>query len=304
VYNLFRRLEYTMDWVYFTVLNALKPEILTFSPEVFFLDAKSKRQITITGRNIESEALIMLRPRGVSAEETVDIRPLGITVKGDTALLTFDKKTIMPGDYTIYIRNPGGLEDSLGIFRILLHEDEEGRAAGARRPDIVVSAGYAPLMPLYGGLFTGDAFERAIFPLGFAARVGVLPLKRSWGDLGAELNASWHKMEEQKNNYRVTAHDIGAHLNVLYQVWLPNRIMALGFRLGAGINLVKDLYLDDGRQPLSSMYCSLDAGFSFRWHIKGPFFIEPGVDFIHILSFSDRSQPGYLMPALSLGWQF
>jgi hypothetical protein len=318
VYNLFRRLEYTMDWVYFTVLNALKPEILTFSPEAFFLGARSKRQLTITGRNIAPDALIMLRPLGgSSAEDGQGIRPLNTTFKGDTARLTFDNETLAPGAYDVYVRNPGGLEDSKGIFRVLPGQESEasgGQTANARsrRPDIIISAGYAPVIPLYGSLFSDGAFIRPvftgpIFPLGAAARVGLLPLKRDWGYVGVELNASWFKMEEQTKYYMVAAQDIAAHVGLLYQLWLPKRIMAINFRLGAGVNLVTDFYFDygDGREdPLTSLYLSLDAGLSFQWHIKGPFFIDAGVDFTHVLSLDDHSQPGYLRPALSLGWQF
>ncbi|GHV79940.1 hypothetical protein AGMMS49944_17310 [Spirochaetia bacterium] len=308
VYNLLRQLEYTMDYVYFTVLNALQPEILTISPEAFFPKTRSPWQITITGRNIDPEALIMLRPLG--APDGQDIRPRSTTFKGETLLLTFDKKELPPGIYDVYIRNPGGLADSRGILTV--HEKSE--AAGEKtadtrftRPDIIISAGYVPAVPLYGGLFRGDAFESAIFPLGFAARVGVLPLKRNWGNLGAELNASWHKLEEQKSNYTVTAHDIGLYLNLLYQLWLPNRKMALNFHLGAGINWVADFYFDygDGKEdPLTSAYLSLDAGFTFQWRFWGPLFLETGIDFIHVFSPKDQSQPGYLRPTLSIGGQF
>ncbi|GHV74575.1 hypothetical protein AGMMS49940_18770 [Spirochaetia bacterium] len=52
------------------------------------------------------------------------------------------------------------------------------------------------------------------------------------------------------------------------------------------------------------MYLSLDAGLSFRWYIKGHFFIDAGADFTHVLTSGDSSQPGYLQPALNIGWQF
>jgi hypothetical protein len=320
VYNLYRKLEYTMDWEYFTVLSALKPEILSFFPEVFILDTESPRQITLTGRNIDPQALIMLRRRGVPLEETGGIRPRSIALEGNTALLTFDTETLAPGIYDVYIRNPGGLEGSLGIFTVRLHESEEGEiAAGvpgepdkpvektSRRFDIIASAGYAPFIPLYGDLFSDGVFENPFVPLGFAARAGLLPLKRNWGYVGAELNVSWHRLEEEKDDYTVAAHDIGAHLNLLYQLWLPNRIMALNFRLGTGINLIADFYFDygDGRDdPLTSVYLSLDTGISFQWRIKGTLFAEAGIDFIHIFSPDDEYHPGYLRPTLSIGGQF
>jgi hypothetical protein len=310
VYNLYRQLEYTMDWVYFTVFSALKPEILTFSPEAFFLDTESRWQITISGRDIDPEALVLLRSRGVSVEKTVDIHPLSMALEKNTVRLTFDKAQLAPGAYNLYVRNPGGLEDALGIFRVQLHAPAPGESpsqAPSRRLGILVSAGYAPLIPLYGGLFNDTAFSRPIFPLGIAIRVGVLPLKRDWGSLGAELNASWNRLKEQKENYTIMAQNLEAHLNILYQVWLSNRIMAFNFRLGAGINVVRDFYFDYGdgaADPLTGIYLSLNAGLSFQWYIKGPFFIETGMDFTHILSLNDQSQPGYLKPSVGVGWRF
>jgi hypothetical protein len=312
VYNLFRQLEYRMDWVYFTVLNALQPEILTFFPEAFFTDGESPWQITIIGRNIDPEAFFMLRPRDVSREEAGGIRPRNITFEENTALLTFERTQLAPGAYDVFVRNPGGLEDTVGIFEVRErvtageNSDEPGEKT-SRRPDIMISAGYAPAIPLYGGLFHRGAFIQPAFPLGFAVRAGALPLKRHWGYLGAELNAAWYTMKEQSENYTIEAQDIGVYLNLLYQLWLPNRIMAFNFRLGTGLNLVADFYFDygDGKEdPMTGAYLSLDAGFTFQWRITGPLFLETGLDFIHVFSPNDRFQPGYFRPTLSIGGQF
>ncbi|GHV76133.1 hypothetical protein AGMMS49942_09540 [Spirochaetia bacterium] len=305
VYNLYRKLEYTMDWEYFTVLSAIKPEVLTFSPEVFFLDSGPPWQLTLTGRNIDPQAFIVLRLRGIPVENAEDIRPLGIALEGESlAVLTFNREQLVPGDYNVVIRNPGGLEDTLGILKVQLQKTPH------QRPDIIVSAGYAPAIPLNGGLFNGDVFPNPAFPLGINFRFGLLPLKRSWGSLGAELSASWYKMEDQKDTYTVAAQDIGAYLNLLYQwwlPWLPKRPLALNFRLGVGVNLVTDFYFDYGdgaKDPMSSAYFSLDTGLSFQWRFKGPFFIDAGADFIHIFSPDDNSPWWYFRPSLSFGGQF
>ncbi|GHV27730.1 hypothetical protein AGMMS4952_09930 [Spirochaetia bacterium] len=312
VYNLFRRLEYTMDWVYFTVLNALKPEILTFSPEAFSLETGFPRQITITVRDVDPQAVLMLRPLSVSSGEGGQgIHPVKTALEGNTARLTFEDKQLAPGTYDVYVRNPGGLEDSKGLFRVRPHGSEESgeKTPGgrSRRPDIVISAEYAPALPLYGGLFSNGVFTSPVFLPGAAIRAGVLPLKRNWGYLGAELNVSWFKMEDQTKEYTVAAQNIAAHAGVLYQLWLPKQIAAINFRLGTGIDIITDFYFDYGEgreEPLTSLYLSLDAGVSFQWHISGPFYIETGVNFSHVLSLKDRSQLGYLRPALGLTWQF
>jgi hypothetical protein len=175
------------------------------------------------------------------------------------------------------------------------------------RPDIIISVGYSPLIPLYGVLFVDDAFESPFFPLGAAARIGIIPFKRGQNYLGAEVSASWNKLGEQKDEYDVSAQVMGIQLNLLYQLWLPSRTMAFNFRIGAGVNIIKDFYFDNGSGPgpsISSFYLSLGAGASFRWHITGHFFIEAGADFTHILDTADSSPPGYLRPVAGAGWRF
>jgi hypothetical protein len=350
VYNLLQQLEYTMDWVYFTISD-LKPVIDSFTPEAFF-QASSPRQITITGQNIDPKALIILRPRNAPGE---GIRPKSTVIEenGSLARLTFDTAQPPPGSYNVYIMNPGGQEDSRGTFVVhppgveeIVEESVEeittvtgeGEAPEPSKgpspwpaidvseaaetgedeapepskgpfswPAIDVSAGYAPLVPLYGVLFIADAFEGPFFPLGFTARLGALPLRRNWGDLGAEAKVSWNYLNEAKERYTVTAQLIGVQLGLRYQRFLPNRTMAFNFHLGAGVTILAGFQFDYGEggdPPLTGMYLSLDTGLSFRWYIKGRFFIDVGADFTHVLTAGDPSQPGYLHPALSFGWQF
>jgi hypothetical protein len=186
--------------------------------------------------------------------------------------------------------------------------EQEARKTGKVpvRPDIGVSADYAPLLCLYGSLFAPDVFESAIFPLGAGGRIYALFLKRDWGYLGAELSASWHRLEEQKDAYTVSAQLLGARFSLLYQYRLPNRIMALNLRLGAGMLLLKDFQFDYGRggDTLDSSYLTPAAGLSFQWLVAGPFFIEAGAVFTHILSVHDASQPGGLPPVFGAGWKW
>ncbi|MDR1248238.1 MAG: porin family protein [Treponema sp.] len=337
VYNLLDKLEYTMDWVYFEVLRALRPEIRSFSPEEFFKDdSDAPLLLALRGQDIAENADIMLRPLGRPVRE---IRPLKRETEDDRILLTFDGGQLEPGDYELYVRNPGGLDDSRGTLGVRMREkpkqlvveqpvpeqpvaeqpapeqsvpkqpapEQESRKtvqAPSVRPDIGVSADYAPLLYLYGSLFAPDVFEDALFPLGAAGRLHALPLERNWGSLGAELSASWHRLEEQKDAYTVSAQLMEARLSLLYQYRLPNRIMALNFRIGAGMLLLKDFRFDygNGGAALDSSYLTPSAGLSFQWRVAGRFFVEAGAIFAHILSADDSAQPGYLQPMLGAGW--
>ncbi|MFP3043956.1 hypothetical protein LQZ19_19255 [Treponema primitia] len=329
VYNLLDKIEYTMDWVYFEVLRALQPKILAFTPGEIFLDGNTQlQQLAVNTEDLVPGALLMLR----RLEPEQEIHPLRTEINGKTAQLIFNSGQLEPGSYNVYIRNPGGLDASRGILRVSFRgppeqgipeqgipeedvpeEDVPGQGIPETgktylgRPDISVSVGYSPLIPLYGALFSGDAFDKFLFPLGAAAQVNIVPLKWGWCNLGLEFGASLNKPEVQKENYDVAAKLLGAQISLLYQLWLPNRIMALNFRLGTGAGVIWDFYFDyhSGKgDSLDSQYLSLVAGVSFQWLIRGPFFIEAGVDFTHILSSDDRSEPGYLRPVLSVGWKF
>jgi hypothetical protein len=314
VYNLLDKLEYTMDRVYFEVLRALRPRILSFSPEEFFLD-DGPLLLALSGQDIAEGADIMIRVPGRPGRA---IRPRQAATQGDTVLLSFGQEQLEPGDYEVYVRNPGGLEDSRGTIGIRVRKKEEPPAPEVASAEpaaeqaaqdasvIAVSAGYAPLIYLYGALLAADVFESPMFPLGVAARLQALPLKLDRISLGAALDVSWHWMEEQKDAYTVSAQLLEARLNLLCQYWLPNRIMALNLRLGGGLLLIKDFQFDYGKggETLDSAYLSLGAGLSFQWQVAGPFFIEAGATFTHILSSGDNAQPGYLQPALSAGWKW
>ncbi|GHV06047.1 hypothetical protein FACS189485_13940 [Spirochaetia bacterium] len=319
VYNLLDRLEYTSDWIFFEVLNALQPKIITFSPEEFFLDTEEEWQITVTGEDIDAGADIRLQ-----SKDGEGIRPRRIEVKGNTVLLVFDKGQLAPGSYQVHIRNPGGLEDS-GTFTVSLHKPEEippGRQESSAapsepsgRPDFIISAAYAPLIPLYGILFVPNAFEEIYFLQGAALRFGVLPLKRGGeGPLakgfghyfGGELGVSWYRAEEAKERYTVGAQVLDFQIRALYQLWLPGRTSAFNFRAGMGVTTVLDLYYEygDSTRHFTGEYISLGGGISFQLRIVSHLFFEIGMDFTHIFSPDDPSPPGYIRPSLGLLWQF
>jgi hypothetical protein len=309
VYNLLDKLEYTMDRVYFEVRRALRPRILSFSPEEFVLDiqdsGKSRASallLSVSGQDIEGDADILLREQG---RPGIEIRPRQTETGGDSILLAFDSEQLETGDYEVYVQNPGGLDASRGTLRVRPPTPEPvlGAKEGPARPFIGVSAGYAPLVYIYGALIAANVFEDRFFPQGTAARVYLLPLRLDRISLGAEMDASWHRMEEQKTAYRVSAQLMEARLNLLCQYWLPNRIMALNFRLGAGLLLLQDFQFDygSGGDTFDSAYLCLGAGLSFQWIVAGPFYLEAGANFTHLLSPGDNAQPGYLQPVLGAG---
>jgi hypothetical protein len=305
VYNFFNRLEYTMDWVEFEILTAVPPTLDSFTPKEFFLDIEKRWQITVTGENIDPEAEFGLRPQ---IGEGSSIAPQSKEFKENTIRLVFNSD-LPAGLYVVYVRNPGGLEASLRTFTVHPLTEEGARA---RRPDVTVSLGYAPVLSLYGVLFVDSAFENPFAPLGFSLRAGFIPFKWGWirslrHYLGVDLEGSWYMLREEKELYTASAQVLGARLRVLYQLWLPNLPLAFNFRFGGGITAILDFHYDYGNggdDHFSSGYATLDGGLSFQWHVIRGFFIEAGADFTHVFSTGDKAQPGYIRPTLNAGWRF
>lgn len=280
------------DWIQFEVFMAKEPLISRFSPEGFYLDEDHVWELYLSGRNLAEGIAIYLQQELTGRR----IQPQTITVetREDGARLVFRFGDLDSGNYTIHAINPGGLAARAGTFKIAF-----------RKPlDINVSAGYRPLVPLYGEI--NELFAANIFPIGAYGRLSVVPFKRRWGYIGFELEPAWHYLWNSASGYEAQAQLAGGIINGLYQWWLPNRVMALSFRLGGGMYAALDYHLTFNRgssQPLTVLIPVIAAGASFQWFIKKPFFVETGFDFTHFFS-ADKNPPGYLRPFVGAGWSF
>jgi hypothetical protein len=155
-----------MDWAYFKVIRALQPVLTRFNPEILYLDEDIPRELNLTGRNFIEESEIYLLSRDVEKRgELIMPAEYQHSASGDIAHLVFGSAVLLPGIYEVWIKNPGGLETSLGPLRVTYR----------RTTEFNVSAGYAPVLPLYGHAFT--IFERKFFPLGAYVRMSFIPLR-------------------------------------------------------------------------------------------------------------------------------
>ncbi|GHV35912.1 hypothetical protein AGMMS49546_00210 [Spirochaetia bacterium] len=293
VYDLLDRPQGDPAWEHFDVQIALQPEILTLNPKEFDLDEDTLWRITLTGQNLMDGTEAFLRRRG----NRKDILPVEIRVNesAQTMELNFTARQLSAGNYDLYVKNPGELE----TFRSGLRVDSEGKV------DFAVSLGYAPLIPLYGNFF--EVFDKAIDPLGAYARLSVIPLKKTWGYLGAELEPFWNYLNNSRGGYETFSHISGGHINFLYQRWLLNKIMTVNLRLGGGISTVMDYRYNYGAansEPLLAYYVSAGGGASFQWYPVRHFFLELGLEFNHILTMKDTPQQGYIRPMIGTGARF
>jgi hypothetical protein len=293
VYDFLGKPAAEAEWIQFDVQLAKQPEVSRFNPEAFYLDEDLSWVLNLSGRNLTGGLEVYLQNRRSRGNR---VTPETITPQGreEGARLVFTYDQLEVGEYEINVINPGGLKTSLGPFRIAF-----------RKPvDTNISAGYRPLIALYGRVH--ELFETRFFPFGAYARLSLVPIKRRWGQIGFELEPSWNYLHVKKEEYEIQAQMTGGSIYGMYQWWFPNRLMTLNFRIGGGINAVVDyhfIYSQGNTEPVTVLIPAINAGASFQWFIKKPFFVETGVDFTHFFSI-DNPSPGYIRPFLGAGWQF
>ncbi|MDR1373379.1 MAG: hypothetical protein LBJ24_00225 [Treponema sp.] len=291
-FNLLNQVEYTTNWALFNIILALQPVIETYTPETLYIHEDSVREIRLTGSNLVEDAQVFLV--STASPENPPIAPRQYTPSGETALLAFDPGDLRPGAYRIVITNPGGLEAAAGFVYI----------SSFRPPDIALSAGYAPLLPLYGYLF--DAFD-TFAPLGMDLRGSFVFLKYRWGYWGVEADLQMNYLRTNKNNADVSAFISGGSVSLLYKKSLFRNMVVLGARLGAGISAAPlHLEFDYGSlttDPLTSLIPAGLFGVSLEWRFTPFFYSELGVDYVHLFS-RDTPQPGFFRPFLNAGLRF
>ncbi|MDR1566899.1 MAG: hypothetical protein LBS48_06440 [Treponema sp.] len=296
-FNVLGRLDAESEWVYFSVIPALQPVIFSYDPENFYFDRPSLRIIRLEGVNLtmESEIYLLRRNEDPQAEpEKIVPREVRRTELGESAQLVFYEEDLLAGVYDILVFNPGGLETAAGPFGISV----------AKPYDINLSAGYAPLIKLYGP--APRLIDSAFIPLGFSARASFVPFKRDTGFFGAEADLSWNYLYTQDDNFITRASFVNFHINALYQYWYIKNILAFNARLGLGLSGVLNYYfefVDTGKtwDPMSSAFFSVGLGASVQWLFYGQLYAEAGFDYFHAAA---KAMPmGFLRFTLSMGWQ-
>jgi hypothetical protein len=291
-YDLLERPGEAAEWVQFEVLLAEQPELLRFSPEVFYLDEKNLGAVTLWGRNLAPGLEVYLRPEG-KPEDRIPADTVTVEDSGQEARVVFSPGLLRAGDYTILVVNQGGLKSSRGTFKIL-----PGKSL-----DIQVSAEYTPLL-LHGRL--NDLFETVFFPLGFYGRLNLIPLKRDWRAPGIEFEASRYQLWIRKYSYEVHGQLAGGSIYSIYQRQFLNRRLAVTVYAGNGIYPLPAyhfFYPWGTMEPMAVLIPVISAGVSFQWITIDSVFMIGGVDFIHLFT-SDASLPGYLRPFLGIGRHF
>ena len=162
---------------------------------------------------------------------------------------------------------------------------------------------WMPLFTVYGddNRFLADNSTL----IGLAAWLGIVS-DNTLGFInpGIELGLQWYAFNSVENapmfNY------LTVEVNFLAQRRLLNDLMAVNLRLGGGVSLLlnrSDMrnFIQENNLSMESEALFVNIGVSFQYFVRGPFFIELGVDYSHMFT---AAQTGILRPWFGLGLRF
>jgi len=174
-YDLLERRCDSSDWEEFSISTAFKPEIYKFVPDFFYMEQNKKRILLVSGNNIFDDSVIYLR------NDTNELVPIEKVVTGNSSVtLTFDDDTLIPGNYEVYIKNPGGLDASLGVFFVGYHKTLE----------VFLKVGFNPVIPAGGELM--NIFGPYLYYPGVTFRLESLASERASFKAGMEFALSFY----------------------------------------------------------------------------------------------------------------
>jgi hypothetical protein len=293
-YNVLGRVAATSEWVGMRIFAARQPVVESLSPGSYYLDKPSRTiALTFSGTDLSEEAEIYLTDR---AGGSLRATPLSIDYSEDERSIraVFSTAGLGLALYEIVITNPGGLQTRVNFS-----------TGFSRKVDIPVSLGYSPALPLYGYVF--DSFSKPFYPAGLYARLGLVPFKRLWGLIGAELTPRFLQVVTETDNYRVNGTMLALTLGGLYQYRFRNHTMAFNLRLGAGAAAILGIsYEHRGgfkSEEVEAAFFLVSAGASFQWDLWRGLFLEAGLDYVQGIS-PNTPPPGYLQFSAGAGWKF
>jgi len=297
-YDILNRPGNASEWKYIEVLPALKPEPVSVLPEyVTGADGEGPYGfiINLTGYNLEPEAEVFIRLADGTriAAETID------SGDGDDMKVFFESDRLIPDEYEIVIRNPGGLEASIGGVPLLLPKPEptymsedigkgEKETPTAFKPlkPFIFSVGLAfmPSFPVYG-----DSVKDGVSLYGFTVRANAL-FRIPFGIyIGPELSVFASLANHLYNYDEWFTFSVGG--NLLVRKWFLNERAALSFRAGADYGIVPDW--------IEQVNIKMDI--SFLWRFTNHLLLEGGLEYSHLLA---EFTGGFFRPWLGISCQF
>jgi hypothetical protein len=286
-YNLLGKPEAETDWIDMRVIKAEQPAPSSSSPSTIYMDALDGR-VTILGQKLVADgAVALVGKNGARFVGKVSER------KGDQEIVvTFPDEAYQPGDYSIYIENPGGLNASL---------DDALKIRFQRPVDLLVSSGYSPFVPLYDDWFV-ENWSSTFNPIGADAQLELFFVKQRWGFVGIEAVAQWRRMYGGEENATLTSDFVLAGANLLYKYRFARQLHGLA-RIGGGVSWSYHSFDYDGfAGPTTDSYDPYaQAGIALQAFLPFKLYGEIGADCACVFLLNHYALG--IAPRFSVGYQ-
>ena len=268
-----------------------QPVINSFTPEFFYLDRNTERVIQISGTNFLEESEIYLQ--GLTGTIYPDSKTI---ISNGSATLYFDDMKLIPGNYDIYVKNPGGVSTHSGRFFI-----------GYRKYlDFFLKPALTPVIPIYGPM--KELIGPNVYLAGLSLSFEAISSVRGSLNGGLELAASaifidpTLSIQTGNENYQMSYIEGGLlltsiDLNIALQRRFNRNRMALTFRFGLGAVTMNHFNNSEENETI----IELNLGLNFLMRLIDNFYLEAGMDFNNQMT----SEPsGMIKPRLGVVWQF
>jgi len=333
-YDVLNRPGSASEWKYIEVLPALQPELFAVVPEYAggSEEEASGYILHLAVNNVDPEAEIFIRSidgtvqlhSTRTASETPDLDDV------NNIMVFVERDLLISGEYDVLIRNPGGLEASIGGVSLLLPETEtiveieetvEAEEVVEAEPEIEaeeipesederfkplksvifnVGLAFIPSFPIYGNVADGG-----ISLYGLTLRTNLLFYLPIGVYIGPELSAIAYlgNYPDKDGSYTVDnlsfenfsdRFTLTAGVNLLVRKWFPNERAAFSFRAGADYGFLPDFI---------EQQINVRMDVSFLWRFTNNMLLEIGLDYSHII-LSEELSGAFFRPWLGLSVQF
>jgi len=205
-----------------------------------------------------------------------------------------------------YLDQPGETSDwvTLDVLAppVIPVETPEPPASGSGKPiDIMLSAAWTPLIPLYGGM--QEIFGHEFYPAGAMLRFDFLYTQLNSFNPGLELSISWYMLDKAEGNEAIKIQTGATDINIVAQKWLPNRQMAVTIRAGGGFAFqIGEINIEQYLYSMGSLIPHINLEASFLWLALKQFYLEAGLNYTYFLAKDNSS--AYMRPWVGIGVRF
>jgi hypothetical protein len=320
-HNAMNLAEGRSDWQLLSIRPAVEPLVESYQPFYGLLYDLTDvfGTITITGDFFYEDSEFALVKSDRFDWSNADLKnmagvifPDEVVVDENRAYLTFDRAKIKTGNYSIFIRNPGGLWSVFGRVRAGYMKSGGLSFAYGYSPMIAAfdygnteRTGWTDYYPGYTGSDSYTYRELDAFNLqGSYFRLGWTFLKGKTGNFGLEDQFHFivHRgieMNRDQNGdagYRFFAPFSSMMINLFYQKPLTERRNHF-FRLGFGISSPYDSKITQEYSLLIPW--TLNAGYYGQYFLWKNLFLEAGLDIQYVFIVNHF----VIRPGIGFGWQ-